>query len=421
LGTKAAPFATITAAIAAAGGKPVYVCAEPLTEKLTLDTAVVLYGGLDCATDWSWVGQTTRTQLTAGAGEVVVKVNTGATGSLVEDFAITAADGSAAGDSSIAVFVDSATIEFARCALTAGNGVAGDDGTTVGTAAAAGQNGSAGNTGCQSSSPTAGGPTEVNSSCTDSWGGEGGPGGVAAGFGGAAGQPGDVTPGNGQGTDACTDGQNGGPGADGQPGVSPTGFGTLDATGYTAAEGGFGLAGEHGPGGGGGGGGKGDGLCTGLSGHGGGGGASGGCGGIGGGFGRPGGASIALLSHQATVTLTTVTIGAGTGGDGGDGGTGQEGGLGGEYGGGPGGTGACSGGTGGKGGWGGNGAGGLGGYSVGIAFKGTAPSQTDVDISAGAAGQAGNGGTGGSSTPGGAGVAGQPCKTLDFDTQACTN
>jgi len=76
---------------------------------------------------------------------------------------------------------------------------------------------------------------------------------------------------------------------------------------------------------------------------------------------------------------------------------------------------ACNGGNGGQGGRGGSGGGGLGGQSFGIAFKGTAPVQTMVTITTGAAGTGGIGGDADATAKGGDGKA---CKTIDFANAA---
>src|SRR5688572_4928972 len=51
-GTKANPYRTIAAAIAAA--KPMYVCAEAFTEAVNLPVGSVVFGGLDCQNGWGW-------------------------------------------------------------------------------------------------------------------------------------------------------------------------------------------------------------------------------------------------------------------------------------------------------------------------------------------------------------------------------
>ena len=54
--SKDKPFKSIQSALAAAKGKPIYVCAEDAAydEKLVVTGAVRLYGGLDCKDDWKY-------------------------------------------------------------------------------------------------------------------------------------------------------------------------------------------------------------------------------------------------------------------------------------------------------------------------------------------------------------------------------
>ena len=129
-GTKAAPLATITEALSQAAGRPIYLCAESFDEAVTLAAPTELYGGLDCTSDWAWIGDDTPTALTAAADTIVLSVESSADGTVVADFAITARNAATAGASSIAALVDRATVSFDRCSFTAGNGVAGAEGNT---------------------------------------------------------------------------------------------------------------------------------------------------------------------------------------------------------------------------------------------------------------------------------------------------
>src|SRR5207249_3294062 len=61
VGSKDKPFKTLSKAIASAPGKNVYACAEPFGEAVTLDAKTTLYGGLDCAKEWAYVGGTKKT------------------------------------------------------------------------------------------------------------------------------------------------------------------------------------------------------------------------------------------------------------------------------------------------------------------------------------------------------------------------
>jgi hypothetical protein len=89
-----------------------------------------LYGGLDCAADWAWVGTTTKTSLSGPADTIPLRLGSGASGARVLDFDVRAADAVVAGGSSIAVLVEGASAELLRCSVTAGNGAAGADGST---------------------------------------------------------------------------------------------------------------------------------------------------------------------------------------------------------------------------------------------------------------------------------------------------
>jgi hypothetical protein len=409
-GTKESPVATLAKAVelARAGSGRVYACAEMFAEALVVDGAVEIYGGLDCGGAWSYRGAE-KTTLTAGPGEIPLRIRSGATGSRVEDFAIMAADATAPGGSSIAVIVEKASVELARCKLTAGMGADGEKGETpadpIGPSDpnAPAIKGASGAAACMSSgSGNPGGAGTINAICNTSSGGNGGKGAVAFGDSGSNGQPlpepnpdGSGLGGGGETASGCKPGAQGANGAAGTPGEGAKELGTLAAAGYTGATGQDGTAGGTAQGGGGGGGAKGKVGCDGASG---GGGGAGGCGGKGGLGGKAGGASIALVSLDADITYKDVVLRTAAGGKGGDGGDGQGGGVGGA--GGDGGLGdtnppatfkACSGGDGGQGGFGGKGGGGRGGHSMGIAFRGEAPSTDGVKIEIGAAGLGGVG------------------------------
>ena len=176
------------------------------------------------------------------------------------------------------------------------------------------------------------------------------------------------------------------------------------------------MSGTPGQGGGGGGGAKGMTSCAGASG---GSGGSGGCGGIGGAGGKGGGSSFALVSLDATITLTEAVLSSALGKKGGDGGSFQPGAGGGA--GAPGGTGmsgtlnACPGGLGGQGGNGGGGGGGRGGHSAPIVFVGTAPTvDAMTTLSSGLAGAPGIG-VGNGMDAGQDGLAGTACSVMDFN------
>lgn len=132
----------------------------------------------------------------------------------------------------------------------------------------------------------------------------------------------------------------------------------------------------------------------------------------GGNVGNGGGASLALVSVNATSTLTSTVIRTADGGAGGEGAPGQ---LGQEGGNGnlSGGIGACSGGEGGDGGRGGSGGGRRGGHSLGIAYAGTAPARDEtVSFDIGTEGPGGAGGVGVGNV-GGEGAEGESADMLE--------
>jgi hypothetical protein len=421
--SKATPVKTLTVAVTK--GSTIYACAGamPFDETLAPDKSVTLFGGLDCTT---WIYSSgTKTQLTAAAGAIPLKLTSAAT---VHDFAITAADATAAGGSSIAVLDDQADLTLENVDIAAGAGMDGTAGATqmqVTTLPIA--NGTNGNapTGCSTVSVTDGAGGTNMCSGTPTNGGSGGNG-IAGSVGepGGSGQP--MTPANGgagQTTTPCQPGGTGneataGAAATGSPGTGASGIGDISASGYQAPTAIVGGPGTPGQGGGGGGAAHSCDVNDMFAGPSGGGGGAGGCGGAPGNPGTSGGSSIGILVLNATLTLDTVNIMAKGGGAGGNGGGGQSGGNGGLPGG-SGGSGACPGGLGGQGGAGGPGAGGAGGHSVGIAFKGGTPPTVNgsIVISPGAGGPSGVGADGMTQTQGAAGLR---CTTLDFATSACS-
>jgi hypothetical protein len=441
-GTKEKPLKTLMAAVAT--GKPIYACAgaTPFREALVIASAVTVYGGLDCAS-WAY-SASTKTALTAPADAVPLSVSNGTGATAVYDFAITAADATAPGGSSIAVLDSGAALTLTRCNLTAGKGADGSAGLTATGTGLPGANAPtpapataldgcvAGQNGVLGGQP---GDTTCGSIVTSGGSGGVGQNQTTGGVGNAAPpQPepnampaADGKGGQAQSTTPCTPGDLGANGVtSAPPGAGASGLGTIVAAGYQAPAATAGQAGGPGYGGGGGGGAK---QCAnGAAGPAGGGGGAGGCGGQGGGPGQSAGGSFGLLSVAAMVSLNSVTITTTNGGAGGAGGNGQPGGQGGNGGvpgssNGDGSVKACSGGAGGQGGAGGPGGGGLGGPSAGIAFTGTAPVQTQVTIVHGSGGAGGPGG-GMDMAAGVVGAAGVACTTLDFTTPsnpgACT-
>ncbi|AUX24125.1 uncharacterized protein SOCEGT47_046610 [Sorangium cellulosum] len=433
-GTKAAPVKTIQQAVARAqqegAARRVYACAETFEGQVELPGGVTLFGGLDCSTDWRWLGET-KTILTAPEGEIPLVMRGGDGAVRVEDVhvaarAIDPSNEAAPGASSIAALAESIAVEMARCTLEAGDAADGRDGEPYKEPAHAGEQGNPGREACSGEIVVPGG-VKRNECGTpdypsdDSTGGLGGIGTLAEGGAGSPGGPEGAggLGGAGERTQECTAGTAGDDGLPGEPGPNATGLGTLSSSGYAGLSGTAGSPGTTAQGGGGGGGAKGGSAanqCTPESAGGasGGSGGPGGCGGKGGNPGGPGGASIALVSLDAELTFDDVLLKTGRGGRGGNGGPGQEGGSGGL--GGPGGTvpagieglqPGCSGGPGGKGGNGGNGGGGLGGHSLGIAYRGKPPPSRGFSVETG---EAGPGGTG----AGDGGAAGLRADTQEF-------
>lgn len=450
-GSQAAPVQTIAHALdlALMKGKFVYACTDgEFKESVTLKAGISLFGGLDCKAGWKYVGGTTKTTLTGDTDKPVLTITapamSGAGLATVADFKIIAPDSTAAGASSIAVWVDGGSAAFARCDLTAGTGAPGVDGTPLmASPAPAGFDGDIGVAACFPGI-THKGPAGKLISCPSadsSAGGNGGDGGAAqmmsslpAGSNGGDGNPGNAATGKGGiGEDkakmlSCQRGGDGHAGTDGESGAGATVPGVLSERAYVGTLGASGKFGKPGQGGGGGGGaqsGKADCSSAGGSGGGtevlgasGGSGGTGGCGGTGGSGGGAGGASIALVSLNASLILTQVTLQAGVGGKGGKGGDGQvgsNGGKGGSFGSGSGLSNSCEGGLGGKGGNGGSGGGGLGGPSIGLAYTGTAPKIDEQQITISKGGQGGLGGAGNMTANGGKGADGIAEKLHAFE------
>ncbi|WP_438018925.1 hypothetical protein WMF18_07515 [Sorangium sp. So ce315] len=435
-GTKSAPFSSLQEAIQRAaepnGTGRVYACAgegEQFSEVVEVPGGVTLHGGLDCNSDWRWLGGETKTELTADEGMIPLTMG-GSSGTVrIEDLRVvaksTAQQHEGAGLSSIAAVAHGTAVELVRCEIEAGDAAPGADGASVMERAGQGASGLPGLNACSrnDSSPVPGGLSVTNDCGTpgdttdDSTGGRGGSGFPERGSAGEHGQPRDpansAQENGGAGwsmlAPRCTPGLVGSNGAIGTPGAGATGPGAISMTGYAGVAGRSGDRGAPGQGGGGGGGARGevgadlstyvcrDGVAVDRGGASGGSGGAGGCGGQGGSGGFPGGASIALISIEATLSFEGVTLKAGAGGQGGNGGDGQLGGDGGQ--GGLGGEVAsnhiglsdgCPGGPGGRGGQGGNGGGGQGGHSLGIAFRGAPPPSDGVVIEHGAAGLGGN-------------------------------
>ncbi|MCA9585779.1 MAG: hypothetical protein KC657_10520 [Myxococcales bacterium] len=410
-GTKAAPLASIQAAVALASQKGlprVYVCgADAFDEAVTVGGQVSIYGGFGCA-DWAPAAGTRPKIAPTKAGEIALTLSGAPSeGIVVADVDVKAPDGDAQGTrSSIGVFVRSLGGKGAalrRMAIEAGLGRAGDDGAegttmTFTAAPGPGKNGIA-------ATDNAGAPAQV-CTCSDgktTTGGKGSNHNAPTG-----GDPGLPALGGGMGgsTPACSandvgngSGKVGTAATDAPAAPAATKLGALDASGWKPEDGQSGAAGGHGQGGGGGGG------YSLAGGEGGGGsGGCGGCGGTGGGAGKGGGASVAILVLESpSLTLAQVALTTKDAGKGGDGKKGGDGDTGGNRGNGFGN--GCPAGPGAKGANGGAGGGGAGGVSAGVLHKGTKP--TGDYTWAGPSAKAARG-----ESPGNPGVAGESAKDV---------
>ena len=420
-GAHDAPVSTLGKALSLAQPMSgnIYVCAEVFTESLTIPSGVSLWGGVDCAAGWAYVGGNKKTTIAPEAGSIPLRFAAGTEKATVADVHAEAANASEAGASSIAALVNAGSVvEILRSELVAGNGAIGAPGGAGGVVPA--KNGAAGAPGSAacSSSTVPGGAATINT-CRGgiSVGGQGGHGSPTAGSPGTNGGPEPVPnqAGSGLGGDggtsaaACTYGAPGVAGTAGEHGKGAAGPGRITEDGWEGEPGQDGVDGRPGQGGGGGGGSLAGAMFCGAGPQGGasgGSGGAGGCGGSGGKGGGYGGGSIGLLTLSGNVTIRATSIKTGRGGVGGNGGLGQAGGLGGP--GGEPGAGValspwgCYGGFGGDGGLGGHGGGGLGGPSIGVLHAaGQQPTLAGVFIRTDAAGKGGLGGN--PSVPGSAG------------------
>ena len=370
-GTKEAPLKTIGAALTKAAGSKsaVYVCVGAYAEHVKVTSPVNLYGGFAC-TDWTYAA-TNKPKVAPSDAGYALDIENVSSAVAVQDLEFDAVDGKNAGDSSIAVFVSSSNVTFTRDTLSAGAGVAGTTGTLTpltfpdqsvlnGNNSDGGTPGAANTVDCpgDAGTITVGGAGGANN------GGNGSPG-LPALDGGAGGT-----------IVACvgtnTGGQSGASGGTPSNGNGASAHGTIETNAWIPAVGTNGAVGGPGQGGGGG---------AGISGFGGGGGGAGGCGGAGGGGGTGGGASIALLANASAITFASSNLTSKSAGAGGNGAGGQSGQTPGGFHGNSSGT-ACVGGAGGGGGSGGAGGGGAGGVSVGVLYKGSAPTVDSATQSA---------------------------------------
>lgn len=399
-GSRAHPFKTITAALAAVNSerKRLYVCEGDYLENVSVRTpSVSILGGLTC--DFMGKGANPRIAPPKGVALSIVKSN----GVAVTDVNVEgSADSQVDGDSAIGVFVsESQGVLLRRVNVKAGpgtKGVQGADGSTSpnyptpiaikGTDTAS----------------SAAAPAPACGTCVDGTLSSGGAGAAAAAFPSAGSAVPPVGTDNTGGTvgGACVDGKPGAAGVAGGAAAASQVPGSVNASGWTALT--TAKKGTNGnPGQGGGGAGS-------TAALGGGAGGCGGCGGTGGSPGGNGGSSLALLTFDADVTLEDSGLIAGAGGIGGIGGHGQDGQVRG-----PAGGGVCSGGVGGHGAGGGGGGGGAGGHSAAIAHSGKPPSQKNCTAKRSLGGEPGSGGAGGMSTGNGGATGNNGAKGLDAD------
>ncbi len=432
-GTRAAPFGSIQAGLAAAqtqGLGRVYVCGGTLAGAVAFtasSAAVTVYGGFQCGS-WTYA-PTTQHVVVAPPSGVPLTFNGSAAAIAIENIEFDAAnatgfDAHGNGNSSIAAFAVNATnVSLVGVTLKAGNGV------SAGAAAAPASNYGGGATAPSGEGPAlldAGVTTPGSITCTDGTSSRGGGGGESAAAAGGvlAGGIGSSVPATtpspstplldgaggaaGTTTAGCGNGYSGANGAANPAVAGAATWGTLTSSGWTPTGGSNGSNGNPGQGGGGGGGS--------TPAPAGGSGGSGGCGGTGGLAGVGGGSSFALLSLNSTIALTgSCTLSAGNAGAGGGGGNGENGQNGGAQG-----LSSCSGGYGGNGAGGGGGGGGAAGVSAGIGYVGTSTPTADSTTSyalgtvsgASGGGAGGNGGTtiegsGPAGNAGGTGIAGK--------------
>jgi hypothetical protein len=438
-GTEAQPYKTLQKAIDNSGTKRVYACASaPYTESVTVADPVEIYGGFECAKAWTWTAAG-RSALNGAAGAVALTLTKQADGTKVQGFAITSAAATKKSDSSVAVAVDAIVAALISCEVTAGDGMAGEDGAPPSGIATKGNDAmppdAATMNACISPGGLSGGAPGTLT-CNDgvTAGGLGGKGGITGtmngdGAPGVDGMPTDSMKGKGgAGEDAlndCADGIKGKSGVAGSAGDAGSLPGALSLSGIADVNVTDGKPGGRGNGGGGGGGAKSGLFCAAASdgnGASGGGGGAGGCGGKGGGGGKAGGSSIAIVSLGTNLKLIDVTLTTGKGGAGGKGVGGQSGGavglgaIGGAASGNAPSKAGCKGGDGGAGGAGGPGGGGRGGHSVGIAY---ASAPTTAPIVKGFMGDTeGPGGTAGPGNATGNGASGAKGACWDFGKNA---
>jgi hypothetical protein len=385
-GTRAHPYPSFTLGLPAAkqAGKRVYACAGATNydEHVLVDGAasattdgVNVYGGFDCAA-WTYAASKKPkiAPSTAGFGLQFLALKLGMTWEDVEFDSVDAGTGGSKVRATTSLLASGSTnVIFRRSIFRAGKALAGQGGSSPTSLQTQPPNGADSN-----GTMGAGATTNVCNNSGNSVGGAAGP---TINTNGSAGTP-SISPVNPNGytgaggdytSQSCsgTAGYNGSYGKGGAGGQLLTTYGDfLGESGWnsnlTAPSGSVGGTGQ--------GGGGASSQVIGTA-YWGGGGAPGGCGGDGAPGGDLGGSSFAVLLYSSSATFEQTTFTAGDAGAGGAGGTGAKGQLGPVRGGHSGGaqTSCFEGGIGGHGGSGGGGGGGNGGLSVGIGWRGTAP------------------------------------------------
>jgi len=331
-GTRADPLETLAAALAladAGGFDFVIADAGDYAGSIDLVADVSMYGGFEWDGVDGWLRPDGLSSRILG-GPIPVRAIDVLVPTTLDRFGVEAADGAAAGESSIGLLaVRSSGVTLVDVSITAGRGHAGANGRP-------GANGVNGANGTNAANGAAGGAGGGGgASACGAAGGGGGDGGVGLAADGADGGDGSGAGGGSGGAGGNAIVQDGGDGSAGTLGASgpagAAGAGECLATDVpSGCDGGDGADGEAGGGGGGGGGGLGGlDFPDDLAGGGGGGGGSGGCPGIGGGGGQGGGGSWAIHATDTPLHLERVSLAVGGGGDGGNGARGGAGATGG--------------------------------------------------------------------------------------------
>ena len=242
-GTSDLPVRTFARAISLAQSGPmrVYGCAELFSEAVNVPSGVDVWGGLDCAHDWSYIGADRPTVLAPAPDLVPLQVKAGRGISNLFDLRLEAADASVPGGSSIAMLVlTGAAVELRRSELVAGDGAKGAPGDRGGELPAKG--GAPGNSGaaaCSADSVLGAPPVITACGEVQTIGGKGGDGNATRGGSGNDGQPEPVPNPDGRGLGGagevigaqCWSGEDGENGTDGAHAEGARGAGRITFAG----------------------------------------------------------------------------------------------------------------------------------------------------------------------------------------------